>query len=559
MEEITAVDLFAGAGGTSTGLSLACKELSKTPSLTAINHWQRAIETHALNHPWATHICADIGTINPSEIIKSGKLSILVASPECTFFSRARGGKPILDQKRTPAWYVLKWLEALNVDSLLVENVAEFQNWGPLNAEQHPIKEKKGEIFQAWIQGIRSLGYTVEYRVLNSADYGDATSRRRLFILGKKGNQKLNWPEASRSKTGEDGKKKWRGAKEVIDWSLPGESIFSRKKPLCANTIKRIMEGLDKFCTDEMRPFLVLMEHSGVHAAGNGTMSVDSPLPTISTTKGGAIGVASPFLVLTEHGTVGRWGRPVKSIDDPLPTITTKGAMGIASPFILPNEGIYRKNKPKSIDEPMATITQRGGGSLVQPFIIPKESGKTKSIDDPVGAITTRGGGTLVEPFIIPNFGRRKNQKPRIYKISDPLPTITGRGAGNLVQAFILSQDGRGAPRSTEEPMPTILTGGAHQIVQSFLTTYYGHGSTSSVDEPTPTITTRDRIGLVQPVINGYTFDIRFRMLTPKELAGAMGFPESYIFRGTRTEVVKQIGNAVAVNMAKALCMSLLR
>lgn len=513
--QITAVDLFAGAGGTSTGLSLACKRLAKTPALTAINHWEKAIETHAQNHPWAKHINADLEDLNPTEIIKSGKVDILVASPECTFFSRARGGKPILDQKRTPAWHILKWLEVLDVDSLLVENVPEFQHWGPLNKQLRPIKKRKGETFNAWIRKIKNLGYNVDYRVLNSADYGDATTRRRLFVIAKKGNQPLCWPEASRSKTGM-GNKKWRGAKEVIDWSLTGESIFTRKKPLCPNTIKRIIEGLNKFCTDDLKPFLIMMEN-GPHY--NHTRSIEDPLPTITTAKGGSMGVVN---------------------------------------FLLPNEGIYRGNTPKSTDDPMPTITQRGGGSLIRTFIIPKETGKSKGIEEPIGAITTRGGGSLVETFIIPNFGRKKNQKPRIHKVSDPLPTVTSRGAGNLIQAFILSQDGRGAARSVEEPMPTILTAGAHQIIQPFLSTYYKNGSTTSVEDPTPTITTHDRIGLVQPIINGQMLDIRFRMLTPKELAAAMGFPNSYVFKGNRTEIVKQIGNAVAVNMAKALCMSLL-
>jgi len=515
MFHISAVDLFAGAGGTSTGLTLACKELAKDPSLTAVNHWPRAIETHAFNHPWATHICADLASLNPSEVIPSGKLDILVASPECTFFSRARGGKPVIDQKRTPAWYVLKWLEALDVNSLLIENVPEFQNWGPLDAQLRPLKEKKGEIFRAWLQGIKSLGYNVDYRVLNSADYGDATSRRRLFVIAKKNDQRIVWPEPSRSKTGkEEGTKKWRGAKEVIDWTLPGESIFTRKKPLCPNTIKRIMEGLQRFCTDDTKPFLVLMEHGG------NTASVDSPLPTITTARGGAMGVASSFIIPKESG-------GTKSVECPLPPITTKGGGSLVNTFILPTEGVYRGNTPKPVEEP-------------------------------VGAITQRGGGSLVNAFIIPNFGKRSEQGPRLHEVTNPLPTVTSRGAGNLIQAFILSQCSNGAPRSTEEPMPTILTSGKHQVVQSFLTTYYKHGGVSSVDSPAPTITTKDRIGLVQPVINGYTLDIRFRMLTPRELAGAMGFPESYVFKGNRTEVVKQIGNAVAVNMAKALCTSLL-
>lgn len=527
MKQVAAVDLFAGAGGTSTGLALACKEMGKRPSLIAINHWPRAIETHKLNHPWALHICEDMRDVDPRKAVPSGHLDILVASPECVYFSRARGGKPINDQRRTPAFHILKWLGAIDVDSVLVENVMEWIYWGPLDDRTHkPIKEKRSQTFKAWIRAVRRLGYNVDYRVLNAADYGDATTRRRLFVMARKG-KPIIWPEPTRSKTGGLRTKKWKGAKEVIDWSLPGESIFTRKKPLCANTIKRIMEGLEKFDTDgHLRPFLILMENG---SSKKHIQSIEEPFPTITAnTHGGTMAVTTPFLVTTEHGTEGRWGRPVKSVDDPLPTISTTGGFGIVEPFILPPEGIYRGNTPKSVDQPLGTVTQRGAGSLV-------------------------------EPFIIPNFGRKKNQKPRIHNINDPLPTVTGKGAGNLVQAFILSQDGRAIPRSTEEPLNTILGAGAHQIIQSFLTTYYKHGGASSVESPVPSVTTHDKIALVQPVINGYALDIRFRMLTPKELAGAMSFPEDYVFTGTRTEVVKQIGNAVAVKMAKALCMSLLR
>ena len=234
-KQITAADLFAGAGGTSTGLAQACRELGKMPSLTAVNHWPKAIETHAFNHPWATHICEDLASVDPRKAIPSGHLDILVASPECVYFSRARGGKPINDQRRTPAFHILKWLSALDVDSVLVENVQEFVDWGPLDDRTHkPIKAKRGQTFKAWIRAIRRLGYNVDYRVLNAADYGDATTRRRLFVLARKG-KPIIWPEPTRSKTGGLRTRKWKGAKEVIDWSLPGESIFTRKKPLCPN------------------------------------------------------------------------------------------------------------------------------------------------------------------------------------------------------------------------------------------------------------------------------------------------------------------------------------
>jgi DNA (cytosine-5)-methyltransferase 1 len=184
---VHAVDLFAGAGGTSTGLALACKDLGREVELTAINHWQKAIDTHSANHPWAKHICQSVESVNPREVVPEGHLQILVASPECQHFSRAAGGRPKLDQRRASAWQVLRWLELLEVDSLLVENVVEFADWGPLDARGHPLRSKKGETFKAWVSAIRSLNYNADHRILNAADYGSPTSRKRLFVAARKG------------------------------------------------------------------------------------------------------------------------------------------------------------------------------------------------------------------------------------------------------------------------------------------------------------------------------------------------------------------------------------
>ncbi len=208
---IHAVDLFAGAGGTSTGLALACRELGKNIDLVAINHWKTAIDSHSANHPWAKHICANVESLDPREVVPRRHLNILVASPECTGYSRAAGGRPKNDQKRASAWHILRWLELLKVDALLVENVIEFTTWGPLNSRGFQIKSRKGEIYQAWLRAIRSFGYNVDTKLLNAADFGAPTSRSRLFIAARKGNVAINWPEPTHSKVG-DGKRKWRPA-----------------------------------------------------------------------------------------------------------------------------------------------------------------------------------------------------------------------------------------------------------------------------------------------------------------------------------------------------------
>ena len=450
-----ATDLFAGAGGTSTGLVMAAREASRDVNLVAINHDKKALATHEANHPWAKHILTEVQSVKPSEAVPEGRLDVLVASPECIYHSRALGGKPKNDQSRSSAWYLERWVKELEVNSLLVENVPEFVNWGPLDENDMPIREKKGTTFRFWLYTLRRHGYNIDYRVLNSADYGDATSRKRLFVIGRKDDKPIIWPIPTHTRDGAGGTAKWRGAREIIDWSVRGQSIFDRKRPLSLNTIRRIMAGLEKVSGPEMKPFIVLLEHSLLDPR-NRVRDIDLPLPVVTGVRGGGIALAEPFL--------------------------------------LPVEGYYRKNQPKDIDEPLGTITQRGYAAVVSPFI--------------------------------------------------------------------LSQASCGSPRSVDDPMPSIPTGGAHALVSPYLIEYYGHGEASDVEQPVPTVTTKDRFALVQPeiVIDGVTYklEIYYRMLAPRELASAMGFPSDYVFVGNRTQTVKQIGNAVAVNTAKALISSLI-
>lgn len=517
--KLFAADLFAGGGGTSTGLAQACEESGRDLDLLAINHWPVAVETHKRNHPNARHLCERLEAVRPEDLIPGGTLDILVASPECTHHSRARGGAPKNDQSRATAWHVLNWCSRLRVKDVLVENVKEFADWGPMDEHGKSIKSRKGEVFRAWIGALHALGYNVEWKVLCSADYGDPTSRERLYVRARLGNRPIAWP----TKSHVDPKllagllppdaKPWRTAREIIDWSIPGKSIFGRKKPLAPNTIRRIAAGLEKFGGPNAEPFLVMLYGTGK------SRSIDRPMPTV-TADGQHVGLAEP-VILTPGGANLRNGAP---IDSPLPTVTTSDRFAVATPFLVPGygEGPGQKPRTHSVDAPLPTAPASSAKfGLVQPFMMHlTHGGRERSIDKPAPTITcaNRGELGLVQP-----------------------------------EAFLLSQASAGAPRPVSQPAPTICTDGAMAFVDPFLVPYYGTGVPDSVDEPLATVTTKGRFGLVQQV----QLDIRFRMLRFHELSAAMGFPPEYDFAGDRQEdLVKQVGNAVSVGVARALCAS---
>jgi len=446
---LRAADLFCGAGGSSTGLRRVADALGARLDLTAVNHWRTAVETHAVNHPEARHVCENLDGIDARRVT-GGRLDLLWASPECTHHSMARGGKPVHNQSRSTAWHVLRWAEATEPTWIVVENVPEFATWGPLGLTGRPLASRRGATFHAWATALRSLGYTVDWRICNAADYGAATSRRRLFIVARRDGGARNrgpipWPLQTHAPAGVGSlfaeHQAWRGAREVIDWSERGASIFGRSKPLAPNTLRRIAAGARKFWGVELEPFLVAMEHGGR------VLDASQPLPTITTAKGGAFGLVQPFIAHLRGTHDGQIPSSARSIDAPIPTLTSGGEHC----------------------------------ALVEPFLLGQQSGAE---------------------------GRA---------VRDPAPTVATKGAISLIEPFIVS--------------------------------YYGTLNVSRAGDPLPTITTKDRFGLVQPA----QLDITFRMLRPRELAAAMGFPPEYQFVGTRTDQVKQIGNAVEVNQAAAL------
>lgn len=559
-------DLFCGAGGTSAGAVEALEHLGFEVELTAVNHWPTAIATHEKNHPGARHLCTGIDSVNPLDYFKRGELDMLWASPECTHHSIARGGRPINDQSRSTAWHVLNWAEKLEPSFILLENVPEWETWGPLDENNRPIPSLKGKIFRAMLSGYRALGYKLTHGLFCAADYGDPTTRTRLFVVMVRGNcrrigkkLKLVLPSPTHSRSPDLlSPRRWTPAREIIDWSIEGQSIYERKRPLSPKTMARIEAGLRKF---GLRNFIVPQfgERPGQdprthdlahpapavtsHGAGalvqpflvpqhssNGPRSIDSPAPTVTTTSRG-VGLVEPYIVSWDH-TSGGPGAGVKPIDEPLSAIVTKARHGVAEPFILKLRGgtaAHIEASSGSVEQPLDTVTANGNHhALAEPFLVQVAHGAS--------------GG----------------DESRVRSLEAPMPTVCGnRGDMALVEPCLLGQQQGAALRPVSEPAPTVATAGAIALVEPFLVSYYGTAKAQSADDPLDTVTTKDRHALVRPVVEidgaRYVLDIRFRMLQPHELALAQGFRRGYKFTGNKTDQVKQIGNAVPRRLARAL------
>ncbi len=559
-KRIKAADLFCGAGGTSSGLRDACAEMGLKLDLVAINHWEIAIATHSANHPDARHLCQDLDQTDPRKVVPGRRLKLLWASPECIFHSNARGGTPVNDQSRMSAWQILRWAEALYIENILIENVPEFRNWGPLGANRTPIKRLKGKIFLAFLEQLRSLGYAVDWRILNCADYGDPTTRERLFIQARRGHRKIVWPEPThRAQGGRDMFRKfekWKTAREIIDWSDLGQNIFDRPKPLSPNTLRRIFAGLAKFSG---LPFVLPNEG---YYRGNQSRSVEDPLPAV--TSRGAGQIVQPFILNNRGGKDGYLRGA--SVEEPLQAVTGHNPMQLVIPYVI---GQQSGAHARSVDEPLPTVAGKGAIRLVTPFLVgaggPRNKQKARSVDKPLGAVLTENHGALIQPYIIAmeHATEASGDRRRAYSVERPLPTLTTHPMFGLAQPFLVQYHGENRKngervRSVDDPMPTVATNHTPALVQPFLIEYYGTGQARSVDRPMPTIASKPHHALVIPGLQGQALVIYMRMLKVRELARAQSFPDDYEFHGTQEEVKKQIGNAVPRLTAKALCMAVL-
>lgn len=556
MKPLKVADLFCGAGGATISMHRAVEALGLKAELLAVNHWPRAVETHRLNNPDAVHLCEAVDKVDPKTKVftdplsgktfkPNGRLDLLMAGPECTHHSTARGGRPMNNQSRHSAWHILKFAQEIYIDNILIENVPEFRDWGPLGANGRPMKSRKGETYRAFLDALRSLGYTVDARVLNAADYGDPTTRRRLFIIARRGNKPVHWPDPSHSKSGDTtlfgGRKRWRAAREVIDWTIKGQSIFNRKKPLSPKTMARIMAGLEKFGGAEVKPFIIVMR------GGQDGMDIDGPLPTITAhaqqigivdgspacivpvTHGGALeraySVNQPMATVTgahrgelalaeaSFVVVNNENNAPKSVVDPLSTITGGSRLYKADAFVLQQQS---GGVPRSSAEPLPTIAAAGAQSLIEfdvkpePFVITMEhQGSLRSIDAPLPTITTAKGGAFavvepqLEPFMVSAGGPNVNARP----VSQPMNTVLTRDHMALVEAavepFVLSTGSNGAPRSVDDPTPTAVGAASMSLVETQFIVQPCHGGgdarrVKSVDEPLGTIPCSNRFAVVE-------------------------------------------------------------
>ena len=579
-------DLFCGAGGSSTGAERAVKALGRKMTLVCVNHWPVAIETHKLNHPAARHYIEDIAIADPERLVPEGRLDLLMASPECRFYSRARGGKPTQDQGRMNPWAIHRWLTSLDVRTVLIENVPEFVHWGPVDSEGRPVPKHKGEYFQSWLHSIWDLGYAAEWRYLNAADYGDATTRTRFFLIARKDGKPVRWPTPSHSESGDidmiESRPKWRAASEIIEWDKPGRSLLDdekyRKRPLSIKTRERIARGLEKF-GGALAPFYI--ELLGLENTSN-SMKCNDITGNDVTLLVKAGNDATSFII-------GKQTNPsIRSVDKPIPTLTTDGAIQLvkplAEPFML---GQQSQSAARRVSKPVPTVATGGAISVTTPLMVKYYgTGVCHSTKEPVPTVTTKDRIGLVQPFIVPQFGEAEKQVPRIHSVDEPLPAVTSHGAGALVNPILVEVNhaGERAAKSVDEPLSTITAKRGKAVVSPFILRV-NHNLNRSVNEPVPTIVTKQNTGVVEAeaivmpvlekadsrdidprrlvVIEGevYSLDLRFRMLNNLELARAMGFTDNestYEFAGNSGQVTKQIGNAVPCNLAAALVKAML-
>ncbi|PWV90238.1 DNA (cytosine-5)-methyltransferase 1 [Paenibacillus cellulosilyticus] len=525
------VDNFAGGGGASTGIEMA---IGRSVDV-AINHDPAAIAMHEANHPDTVHYCESVWDVDPRDVAAGQQVGLVWLSPDCTHHSKARGGKPRQKGIRGLAWVGVRWAATVKPRVIMLENVEEFMEWGPLDADGRPIKAKKGRTFRSFVNALRRHGYRVEWRVLKACDYGAPTTRKRLFMIARCDGKPIVWPEESHAEAGslavKSGRKMpYRVAAEIIDWSIPCPSIFERKKPLAENTMRRIARGLKKFVLDNPDPFIIKVNHSSDDVFRGQTLS--EPLQTITSKNGW--GIVTPYL--TRIGQTGFGGdRMSYSLDEPITTITTKAEHMLISP----------------------TLIQTGYGE--------REGQQPRALDlqKPIGTLVAGGQKhALVAALLAQYHSETASHDARGQTLDSPIMTLDTSNRYALVTSNLIKFRGDNIGSSVEEPIPTITAGGNHiGEVRAFLMAYYGASVGQPLSTPLGTVTTHDRFGLV--MIHGTPYqivDIGMRMLTPRELYNGQGFPMSYIINPTfngkpfsQAEQVAKCGNSVSPVIPEAL------
>ena len=586
----TIIDSFAGGGGASAGLKLA---LGRSPDV-AINHDPEAVALHAANHPETLHLCQSVWKANPEDVAaaaarhrgidpKKARVGVAWFSPDCKHFSKAKGGAPVEKKIRDLAWVVVHYARQVRPRIIMLENVEEFRDWGPLilteDGKTKPCPVRKGFTFKKWVRELRKLGYAVEHRELRACDYGTPTIRKRLFVVARCDGKAIVWPKPTHAKDSAGGLLPWRTAAECIDWMLPTPSIFltreeGRKvgcnRPLAPATMARIARGVKRYVLDASKPFIVPITHTGDRRV----YDIADPLRTVTTANGGEQSLVVPSFA----GVGGRAGqsRP-RGGDEPMATMTAKADTVLVAAHVTK----FRTGATgHAMDEPLATVTAnshtetgREGGapplgiaaaSLVQMGYGEREGQAPRALDlqQPLGTVTAGG----VKHAAVAAFLAQHNTDMVGHDARKPLSTIVGKGctqavvAASISDLYGTSKDGK----PVDAPLGTVTAQGTHAaLVSAFLDKYYGNEGAAEPGSPMHTVTTKDRFGLVTVDIDGQTYavvDIGMRMLTPRELYRAQGFDDSYRIeiehegkRLSKAAQIRMCGNSVCPPLAAAL------
>lgn len=537
------IDLFCGAGGTSTGVENARYEGRQCAKVIGcVNHDANAIASHAANHPDAMHFTEDIRTLELSPLIahiaKMRKLYpdafvVLWASLECTNFSKAKGGQPRDADSRTLAEHLFRYIEAINPDYIQIENVEEFMSWGDLDENGKPISKDAGRLYQQWVANVCGYGYRFVHRILNSADYGAYTSRRRFFGIFAKGSLPIVFPEPTHSKEGAAGLfgrlHRWKPVREVLDFSDEGESIFGRKKPLVDATLERIYAGLIKFVAGGKEAFMVKwnsMSRAGkYHAPG-----IDEPCPTVATQS--RLGVAQVSFLSKYYGGSPE-GKSV-SVEEPAGAITTRDHHSFITAY-------YGNGHNHSIDEPAPTLTTKDRLAFVD---MQYGNGTPCDIETPAPTVTTNPKHQLVtcKPWIMNTSFKNTGSS-----IDEPAQTVTA----NRKWHYLMNPQFQSAGGSVDSPCFTLIAR-MDKMPPYLIQTEQGEMAIVIEPDDSPAMVKIKQFMALYGII-----DIKMRMLRIPELKRIMGFPSDYVLVGTQADQKKFIGNAVEGNMARVLCEAL--
>lgn len=406
------IDSFAGGGGASTGIEWA---LGRSPDI-AINHSPEAIAMHRLNHPATKHYCEDVWQVDPVEATGGQPVGLAWFSPDCTHFSKAKGGKPRSKKIRALAWVVYRWAKAVRPRVICLENVEEFADWGPLLENGQPCPIRKGLTFRRWWRQLENLGYELDARELRACDYGAPTSRKRLFIIARCDGQPIRWPEPTHG----PGLPPYRTAAECIDWSLPCPSIFGRSKALSDATLRRIARGVMRYVVNARQPFLVMSLDHQSSGPGGGLSGACDPLTTITAKARHCL--VAPTLVQTGYGE--RDGQAPRSLDiqKPLGTVVAGGQKhAVVAAFLAKHYGGH-ETPGAPLDRPMSTITTQDHHALVRAFLVAYYGNERdgRPLSEPMGTVVSRDRFGFVtvhgQQHYIADIGMRMLQPHELFK-----------------------------------------------------------------------------------------------------------------------------------------------